>query len=229
MNREQAKIYASLTREQVSKINDEYGKLYDLICAYADGATIEMKLPSLGTWSEQTNPHFDAWSEYRVKTSDAEKPNAQWMPEPRGSYFFVKSTGEISKTFLASFFDYKDQKHIDFGNCFRTSEEAEAARERVRAALKGETISKTEKVESLDGHELSDAEKGIIRILRRCKVETMWSGPFVYLEGLKTLSTCNAGVLFKFELDSKASEFGDFADDVIDEAEERREKGEPSW
>lgn len=81
----------------------------------------------------------------------------------------------------------------------------------------------------LDGHKLSDAEKGVIRILRRCKVETMWNGPFVYQEGQKTLSTCNAGVLFKFELGSKASDFGDLADDVIAEAEERREKGEPSW
>lgn len=165
MNREQAKIYASLTREQVSKLNDEYGKLYDLICAYADGATIEMKRPSANEWYEQVSPLFDAWSEYRVKEAN----------------------------------DCK------------------------------QALPKQETVESLDGHELSDAEKGVIRILRRCKVETMWNRPFVYLERQDTLRTCETGTLFKFESGAKASEFGDLADDVIAEAEERIEKGEPSW
>lgn len=94
---------------------------------------------------------------------------------------------------------------------------------------KEQILSKTETVESLDGHELSDAEKGVIRILRRCNVETMWNCPFVYLERQDKLSTCDAGVLFKFESGAKASEFGDLADDAIAEAEERREKGEPSW
>lgn len=165
MTREQAKIYASLTREQVSKLNNGYGKLYDLICAYADGATIEMKLPSLGTWSERINPLFDAWSEYRVK---------------------------------------------------------EAANEK-------QTPSKQETVESLDGHELSESEKGVIRILRRCKVETMWGCPFACMESVNKISTCESGVLFKFESYIKANEFGDLADSVIDEAEERIEKGEPTW
>lgn len=165
MNREQAKIYASLTREQVSKLNRDYGNLYDLICAYANGATIEMKLPSLGTWSERINPLFDAWSEYRVK---------------------------------------------------------EAANEK-------QTLSKSETVESLDGHELSESEKGVIRILRRGKVETMWGCPFAYPERLNNLSICESGVLFKFESDIEATKFGDLADCVIDEAEDRIEKGEPTW
>lgn len=165
MDREQAKIYASLTREQVNTLNSEYGNLYDIICAYADGATIEMKRPGLNGWYEQINPHFDAWSEYRVKEASNEK----------------------------------------------------------------QTLSKPETVESLDGHELSEAEKGVIRILRRSKVETMWSCPFAYPERLNNLSICESGVLFKFESGIEATKFGDLADCVIDEAEERIEKGELTW
>lgn len=149
-----------------------------------------------------------------------------WKPQDGEKFFCVGGNGKVC-SFVKVF--ENDKEYISFGNCFRTREEAEAARERVRSALKGEALSKTEKVESLDGHELSDAEKGVIRILRRCKIETMWNCPFVYPESQNELSKCDAGVLFEFESGAKAREFGDLADDVIAEAEERREKGEPSW
>lgn len=164
MNREQAKIYASLTREQVSKLNNEYGKLYDLICAYADGATIEMKLPSLGTWSERINPLFDAWSEYRVKEAN----------------------------------DCK------------------------------QALPKQETTESLDGHELSEAEKGVIRILRRCEFEANF-GDFAFANDLREIIVCNCGTLFDFREGGVAKEFCKLANDVSIEAKKRIEKGEPTW
>ncbi len=225
MTREQAQVYAKISREELKIINEGYDKHYDELCAYAAGAEIEF-FNGLGKWVSIKEPSFNKDEAYYVKPS-AEQPAKPWKPKFGDEYFLITFDGKIKTT--KWFYPPTDEMIFNFGNCFKTYEEAEEARERVRAALKGEAPAATEKVESLDGHELSDAEKGVIRILRRCKVETMWNGPFVYLEGQKTLSTCNAGVLFKFESGAKASEFGDLADDVIAEAEERREKGEPSW
>lgn len=60
--------------------------------------------------------------------------NEDW-PEIGDDFFFVGSNGEVNcgtyheKTFSA--------ERVIFGNCFRTKNEAEAARERARKALKG--------------------------------------------------------------------------------------------
>lgn len=226
MTREQARTFLKLSKDDLEKINCGYAKHYEILKSFAYGDVVEGLVEEPDKWKELDDPTFNFQFKYRVKPS-AEQPAETWKPEIGEEFFIVNDRGELcSKKFCGLLLDFK---LTNFGNCFRTRAKAEAALERVRAALKGETVSKTENVESLDGHELSDAEKGVIRILRRCKVETMWNGPFVYLERQKTLTTCNAGVLFKFELGSKASEFGDVADDVIAEAEERREKGEPSW
>lgn len=227
MTREEAKIWLSIPREKLAVIAQNIDRHYDVIAAYANGADVQIVDIDTSEWIDRDDPLFAYSRSYRVKPS-AEQPAETWKPQDGEKFFCVCGNGEVYRScFIKTF--RPDRERVAFGNCFRTREEAEAARERVHAALNGETVSKAENVESLDGHELSDAEKGVIRILRRCKVETMWNGPFVYLEGQKTLITCNAGVLFKFELGSKASDFGDLADDVIAEAEERREKGEPSW
>lgn len=221
MTREQAKILSKLSKKDLEKINYGYAKHYEILKAFADGAEIEINID--GAWRIVDIPNFEPVNEYRLN------PNGPWKPKDGETFFTIYLDGDIEE----EEWDEEEKWHKDLfklGLCYRTREEAEAAVKRMHAAFKGEqTLSKTEKVESLDGHELSDAEKGVIRILRRCKVETMWNCPFVYLERQDTLRTCETGILFKFESGAKASEFGDLADDVIAEAEERREKGEPSW
>lgn len=234
MNRNEAKIFASIPREKLAVIEPKLDKHYDLICAFANGAEIEV-FRGMGYWEKQEEPKFLEDFNYRVKPNM--QPAEPWKPKNGDEYFCVCSSGEVGEVYFDDVNFITDKKYIDFGNYFRTREEAEAARERVRSALKGGSVVKenlttepTEKlVESLDGHELSDAEKGMIRILRRCKVETMWNCPFSYSERINKLDVCEHGVLFRFESDDNASEFGDLADDVIAEAEERREEGEPSW
>ena len=61
-----------------------------------------------------------------------EKPWPQYMDE----YFCIKSTGYVTSTDYDN--NQKDNDRREFGNFFRTREEAEAALERVKKALKGE-------------------------------------------------------------------------------------------
>lgn len=61
-----------------------------------------------------------------------EKP---W-PQDGDKYFYINSTGFISYT---NYDNYQiDNDRLEFGNMFRTREEAKAAQERVKKALKGE-------------------------------------------------------------------------------------------
>ena len=60
-----------------------------------------------------------------------EKP---W-PQKRDKYFFVSDRGDVGNFVYE--LDPTDEKRRSFGNFFRTSEEAEAALERVKKALKG--------------------------------------------------------------------------------------------
>ena len=72
------------------------------------------------------------------KDWDAEKKQLvdwQWKPEPREIYYFVNETGEAASTEWTNV-GY-DECCYQFGNCFRTKEEAEVASERIRKALKG--------------------------------------------------------------------------------------------
>ena len=226
MTREQAQVYAKLSREDIEKIDKGYAKHYDMLCAFANGEEIEEKHRYTMNWFTTELPYFYPERDYRVKPS-AEQRAEKLKPKKGEKLFYVSAFG-IVKPFE---FDGSIESNIiiDFGNYFRTREEAEAARERVFSAINKETLSKMETVESLDGHKLSDAEKGVIRVLRRCKVETMWNCDFVYPEGHNALTVCESGVLLEFESGTKACEFGDLDDDIIAEAKERREKGEPSW
>ena len=61
-----------------------------------------------------------------------EKP---W-PQDGNEYFFIRSTGYVTSTYYDN--NQKDNDRREFGNFFRTREEAEAALERVKKALKGE-------------------------------------------------------------------------------------------
>lgn len=58
-----------------------------------------------------------------------------WTPQKGDTYFFIDKTGEIFNRSWSGF-DSTEKELLEFGNCFRTGEEADAALERVRAALK---------------------------------------------------------------------------------------------
>ena len=150
MNREQAKVYAKLSREDIEKIDKElidkgYSKHYDVLCAYSNGAEIEVARRT-NHWESEKYPAFLEDFEYRVKPENAEQSSTLWKPKQDEEFFFLDSDMSVISTIFYGVPSYENL--FSFGNCFRTREEAEAARERVRAALKGETVSKTENVEN---------------------------------------------------------------------------------
>lgn len=146
MNRNEAKIWAKLSREELKEIGKiEYEKHYDFICAFGSGAEIESKHIEGTKWVEDNYPEFRGYMEYRVKPS-AEKPAEPWNPKNGEYYFFLSYDGEVIQSHWNG--SRCDIRSFEMGNCFRTRSDAEAARERVRAALKGETVSKTETVEN---------------------------------------------------------------------------------
>lgn len=146
MNRNEAKIWTKLSREELREIGKiGYEKHYDFICAFGSGAEIESKHIEGTKWVEDNSPDFFDYMEYRVKQSA--QTAEQWKPQTGEKFFCVCGDGEVCLVDFEENFE-NDKEYVDFGNCFRTREEAEAARERVRAALKGETVSKTENVEN---------------------------------------------------------------------------------
>ena len=149
MTREQAKIYAKLSREDIEKIDKGYAEHYDVICAFAAGKEIEVRYTDDDDWRDSgEDPDFfdELKLQYRVKPCEA-KQAEPWKPKDDEKFFCVCGNGEVCSVAFDENFE-ADKEYLDFGNCFRTREEAEAARERVRAALKGETVSKTETIEN---------------------------------------------------------------------------------
>ena len=99
----------------------------------------------MGYWETQEEPKFLEDFNYRVKPNT--QPAEPWKPKDGEKYYCVSGGGDVVDVdFDAN--NINDREYVDFGNCFRTRKEAEAGRERVRAALKGETVSKTETVEN---------------------------------------------------------------------------------
>lgn len=139
MTREEAQIYVKLSREDISKINKGYAKHYNVLCAYASGEEIELKDYESGKWVVINNyPFFHESLEYRIKPSDSQ-PAERWKPKRGDCYYILDEYGDVN---IVNFIDSSmDASRINFGNCFQTRKEAESAMERVRAALKGETIS----------------------------------------------------------------------------------------
>lgn len=175
MDRKEAKIWASIPRKKLAVIASHLDKHFDLLCTYANGAEIQLKFRDERDWHTLNSPDFNAdeWAEYRVKPSkDEEQPVEPWKPRIGELYFCVAANGEVYDVCFDN--DEAENIRIDFGNCFKTRAEAEAALERVRFALKGETLSKSETVESLDGQELSYYEKNLIRLLRNVKIEEVY-------------------------------------------------------
>lgn len=127
MTREKAKIWATIARDKLAVIAPHLEKHFETLCAFAGGATIEAKAAS--KWFDEEAPEFYSNWEYRVKP--AKEAQAAGAPKP---FYYISKDGGV-------FFDACSEcspTQFSFGNCFKTQEEAFAALDRVRAALKGE-------------------------------------------------------------------------------------------
>ena len=83
--------------------------------------------------------HFHELLHKYGKDWDAEKKqlvDCQWKPKEREIYWYISADGHLASGVFSN--DEIDNGSYDFGNCFRTEEEAKAAYERVKKALKGE-------------------------------------------------------------------------------------------
>lgn len=145
MTREQAQVYAKLSREDIAKIDSGFAKHYDVLCAYATGLKIQM-VENDGKWIDIYNPHFCYSCEYRVNPGNVEhltevlkpgenQPTKQWKPKNGEVFFYLTGYGAENWTeWDGDSFCYL---LFNLGNCFRNSEEVDSARERIRSTLKG--------------------------------------------------------------------------------------------
>lgn len=81
--------------------------------------------------------HFHELLHKHGKDWDAEKKELvelRWKPKIGESYFFIDSFGEIHKGMICS---YNNKKLFDFGNYFKTEEEAEEMAAKIKKLLKG--------------------------------------------------------------------------------------------
>lgn len=135
MTREQARIYAKLSREDLGKINKGFDKHFDVLCAYANGAKVEMSDGEV--WIQTDNPVFRDVTKYRVKPAKEAKAAGAYKPKDGEHYYYVSDHGSVIHTVCLD----EEQIHearFYFRNCFKTQEEAFATLDRVRSALKGE-------------------------------------------------------------------------------------------
>lgn len=58
----------------------------------------------------------------------------RWKPEYEGSYYFINDRGKITPTMWES--TNSDDLRYELGNCFRTPQEAETARDKIEELLK---------------------------------------------------------------------------------------------
>ena len=139
----------------------------ELIKAWADGAKIQSRhlidFDNVEQWSKWTDDDEPEWcdEDYQFRI----KPEEPWKPKLKEIYFFVNTNG---KTDFNSWFGTDlDNNRYEFGNCFKTREEAQAAVPRVEAVLKNNWVTKLVAVESIDGKPLSTGEKKLIQEIRK--------------------------------------------------------------
>ena len=145
-----------------------------LIHAWADGAMIQLKKDN-GEWEDClfNRPAWNEKTEYRIRPE--ELSNATWRPKEGDEYWALDNFGNV---FFSIFSNSDDENRYSFGNCFRTRAAAEAAKERVKAALKGENVNIPTNVGSnvgspeIDSEPLSDGEKELIKALRHAGIIT---------------------------------------------------------
>lgn len=140
MTREQAQVYAKMSREDIAKIDNGYAKHYDVLRAFANGEEIQLQING-ERWADIDEAYFCYSCEYRVKERESgANTDEPWKPKDGRTYFFICADGDIK------YADFRENDNVDpfhlgrieLGNCFRTRAEAEEARERVKVALKGD-------------------------------------------------------------------------------------------
>lgn len=62
----------------------------------------------------------------------------QWQPKEEEPFWFIKVTGDIAQATYFERDSYWTKATKEFGNCFKTKQEAEAMRDKIQALLKGE-------------------------------------------------------------------------------------------
>lgn len=72
----------------------------------------------------------------RSQATPSKVPVERWKPTKGEMYWFITGRGTPNSTLWDG--GHVDNSYFDFGNCFQTIEEALAARDRVKKALKGE-------------------------------------------------------------------------------------------
>ena len=135
---------------------------------WADGAKIQYKTGA-GNWVDVIS--FNSMAahdiEYRIKP-EIEEP---WKPKYGGSYLFVNSCGVVDEKLWKS--STVDEIRYENGNCFHLQSDAEAAAERVKAAMKGVLKISAPNAENfqLDDKPITDGEKELIRALRKARIK----------------------------------------------------------
>jgi hypothetical protein len=135
MNREQAKVWAKLTPEDLRLLGyTALAEHYEILKAYADGKTIQHKHIS-GEWSDTKELHLYSHKEYRVKPDkytlfgiviEGEVPLKE--PPNIGDTIYVlnlhSSIGYIRETWVGINYD---KRELSRGFIFKTEEGARTA------------------------------------------------------------------------------------------------------
>ena len=125
-------------------VKKEYADAYCCVSEHQiclSGHFGQIGYPHLASPSEVE--HFHELMHKYGKDWDAEKKQVvdwRWKPKKEEDYWAVILDTTIIKLDFTWLGSVTDEIRYKLGNCFRTREEAEAAAERVRKALKGETL-----------------------------------------------------------------------------------------
>lgn len=88
MTREQAKVYAKLSKEDLESIRPSLGQHYEFLKAYANGEDVEEKF-EFG-WGKAMDPEFYEYSQYRIKKApEVKKHSLNWIPQVGQAYYFI--------------------------------------------------------------------------------------------------------------------------------------------
>ena len=94
---------------------------------------LELKrLPSIEEMMDAIGLNLRDWSQ----ATPSKVPVERWKPTKGEMYWFITGRGTPNSTLWDG--GHVDNSYFDFGNCFQTIEEALAARDRVKKALKEE-------------------------------------------------------------------------------------------
>ncbi len=103
--------------------------ILEVVQAFKDGAEIEWQSTNYGNWCPAESPKWD-WEnyDYRIKP----KEPARWKPNNE-DYWYLAECGTILDANHTKGSAFEDLYRC--GNCFRTKEQAETARDIIKQAL----------------------------------------------------------------------------------------------